>query len=65
MNKAKQQSLTQKAVEAMNKAVQGVIEDHRRRNQPLAIWKDGRVIMVQAGLAMTVREKRAKYGLKK
>ena len=62
MNKTKLKTLTQKAVEAMNVAVNGVIEDHRRRNQPLAVWKDGKVVMIHLESVMAVREMPEKYG---
>ena len=63
MNKAKQRkTLTQKAVEAMNVAINGVVEDHRRRKQPLALWKDGKVVLVHPGPAMVIREGSESYG---
>ena len=46
MKTGKLRTLTQKAVEAMNVAIQGVVDDHRRRNQPLAIWQDGKVVLI-------------------
>ena len=46
MSKTKLNTLTQKAVEAMNVAIQGVVDDHRHRNQPLAIWQDGKVVLI-------------------
>jgi hypothetical protein len=62
MSKVKLKTLTQKAVEAMNVAIQGVVDDHRRRNQPLAVWKDGKVVLVHPGSAMVVHETPVKYG---
>ena len=62
MNKGKQKTLTQKAVEAINVAIKGVVEDHRRRKQPLALWKDGKVVLVHPGSAMAVREESETYG---
>jgi hypothetical protein len=44
--KRKKMSLRDKAVTAMQEAVAAVIEDHRRRNAPLAIWQDGKVVML-------------------
>jgi hypothetical protein len=37
-------ALTEKAVAAMKRAIAQVVEDHRRRGKPLAVWKDGRVV---------------------
>lgn len=62
MSKVKLKTLTQKAVEAMNVAIQGVVDDHRRRNQPLAVWKDGKVVLVHPDSVMAVREVSEKYG---
>jgi hypothetical protein len=57
----KKQTLTQKAVAAMESAVRKVIEDHRRRNRPLAVWQDGKVVLLPAEQAGLVREPPAKY----
>ncbi|MCF8144157.1 MAG: hypothetical protein K9N21_09580 [Deltaproteobacteria bacterium] len=32
------------ALTALRQAVARVMEDHRRRGKPVAIWKDGRVV---------------------
>jgi hypothetical protein len=32
------------ALTALRRAVARVMEDHRRRGKPVAIWKDGRVV---------------------
>lgn len=37
--------LTEMAVAAMEAAVRKVVEDHRRRGRPLAVWEGGRVVM--------------------
>ena len=50
------QSLTEKAVAAMRAAVVGVIEDHRRRGKPLAVWRDGRVVQEPSIAADGVHE---------
>lgn len=44
--KRKRMSLRDKAVAAMQEAIAAVIEDHRRRNVPLAVWKNGKVVML-------------------
>ncbi len=58
----KESALTKKAVAAMESAVRKVIEDHRRRDQPLAVWQDGKVVMLPPDRAMAVREDRPDYG---
>ena len=49
-------TLTEKAVAAMREAVAAVVEDHRRRGRPLAVWRDGKVVMEMPGGADGVRE---------
>ena len=58
----KEQTLTQKAVAAMESAIQKVIADHKQRNRPLAIWQDGKVVMVPPESLMVIREVPSKYG---
>jgi len=45
MNKM-QWTLHSQALKAMKEAVVQVIEEHRQRNLPLALWKNGKVRMV-------------------
>jgi len=49
MKKPSKQSLTQMAVKAMTDAVAKVVEDHRRRGRPLAVWRNGRASWISAG----------------
>ena len=58
----KESALTQKAVAAMESAVRKVVEDHKRRKRPLAVWQDGKVVMQSPEQALAVRESREKYG---
>lgn len=58
----KESTLTKKAVAAMESAVRKVVDDHKRRNRPLAVWQDGKVVMLSPKQALAVRESRAKYG---
>jgi len=51
MKKPSKQSLTQMAVKAMTDAVAKVVEDHRRRGRPLAVWRNGRASWISAGEA--------------
>lgn len=55
-NTSSPDSLTEKAVAAMRAAVACVIEDHRRRGKPLAVWRDGRAVREFHGIADEVRE---------
>ena len=60
--KEKTESLTEKATEAMCAAVDKVIEEHRQRGRPLAIWRDGKVVMLPPEEAKLLREERVPYG---
>lgn len=52
MNKT-QRTLHQQALKAMKEAVAQVIEEHRERNLPLALWENGKVKMVLPGRLRT------------
>ncbi len=58
-------SLTRKAISAMEVAVQKVVEDHRRRQMPLAVWQDGKVVRIAPEQAGIVRETPATYRTRK
>lgn len=58
MKKRNELSLTEKAMRALTDAVAKVVEDHRRRGKPLAVWRDGKVVWVPAAEFTT--PKRAK-----
>jgi hypothetical protein len=62
--KAEAQTLTEKAVAAMRASVGNVMEDHRRRNRPVATWKDGKVVYRDAESGQTVREDSVPYAIK-
>jgi len=51
MKKPSKQSLTEMAVKAMTDAVAKVVEDHRLRGRPLAVWRNGRASWISAGEA--------------
>ncbi len=57
-------SLVEKAEIALRQAVAGVIRDHRRLGEPLAIWRDGRVVMVSPD-QLALREKPVEYRTKR
>lgn len=44
----KRMSLQDKAMAALKKAVKEVIEQHKKSGRPLAIWKNGRTVMIPA-----------------
>ena len=48
--------LTQKAMAALTSAVAKVVEDHRRRGRPLAVWRDGKAVWISASEAGAPRE---------
>jgi len=60
--KKKDESLSDIATSALRDAVDKVIEDHRQRGRPLAIWRDGKVVMLPPEDAKLLREERAPYG---
>jgi hypothetical protein len=54
-------AMTRKALTAMRDAVAKVVEDHRQRHMPLAVWQDGKVMRIQLEEASVVRESPAAY----
>lgn len=44
----KRLTLQDKAMAAMKKAVKMVIEQHKKSGRPLAIWKNGKTVMISA-----------------
>ncbi len=40
--------LHEKAFEAMKKAVEKVVQEHKEKDLPLVIWKDGKVVLIDA-----------------
>ncbi len=56
-------SLIEMAEVALRQAVAGVIQEHRRLGEPLAIWRDGRVAMV-APDQLVLREEPVEYRAK-
>lgn len=58
----KEANITEMVMAAMESAVRKVVEDHRRRGRPLAVWRDGKVVMLSPQEVMAVRETPPKYG---
>ncbi len=51
---------------ALKAAVAEIVAEHKKTNKPLAIWHNGKAVMMPPDkVAVGVREKRAKYGNKK
>ena len=61
MKKRTELSLTQKAIQALADAVAKVVEDHRRRARPLAVWRDGKAVWVSVTEAGALRESPTPY----
>jgi len=49
-------SMTRKALTALQEAVAQVVAEHRRDGRPLAIWQDGKAMLVAPGNGAVVRE---------
>jgi len=45
----------------MQDALDKLIEEHRREGRPLAVWQDGKAVLVSAGKPAVVRETPATY----
>jgi hypothetical protein len=64
MKKSSKSSLTQQAIQALADAVAKVVEDHRRRAKPLAVWRDGKAVWIPATEIGALRETPAPYRTK-
>jgi hypothetical protein len=66
MKKSIRMSLTQKAMQALTEAVANVVEDHRQRGKPLAVWRNGQAVwMPVEPLAVKAGTASATAGLRK
>ncbi len=65
MKKQTELSLTQKATHALTDAVAKVVEDHRRRAKPLAVWRGGKAVWIPASEAGVLREGATPYRTRK
>lgn len=61
MRKRNEPSLTEKATQALTDAVAKVVEDHRRRDKPLAVWREGKAVWIPAAETTTLRETLKRY----
>jgi hypothetical protein len=64
MKKPNKPSLTKKAMRALTEAGAAVVEDHRRRAEPLAVWRDGKAVWISATEARGLRDTPTRYGRK-
>ena len=64
MKKSINPSLTQQAMQALTDAVAKVVEDHRRRAKPLAVWRDGKAVWIPATEAGALHETPTLYRTK-
>ncbi len=46
MKRTLKPTLTEQASRALQEAVTKVLEDHRQRGRPLALWRDGKAVWV-------------------
>lgn len=61
MKKSQTSTMAHRAMQALTDAVAKVIEDHRRRGKPLAVWRDGKAVWIPASEAATLRESSPAY----
>jgi hypothetical protein len=61
MKKTRKLSLTEAALKALHEAVAKVVEDHRQRGKPLAVWRNGRAVWMPAEEATALHELPAQY----
>jgi len=62
MKKPNPSSLTKWAMQALSDAVAKVVEDHKRRGRPLAVWRDGKAVWIPAVRVAALREAPPPYG---
>jgi hypothetical protein len=61
MKKGPETSLTLQAMQALADAVAKVVEDHRRREKPLAVWRNGKAVWIPATEAGALQETPTSY----
>ncbi|MBL0176285.1 MAG: hypothetical protein IPP94_13625 [Ignavibacteria bacterium] len=55
------EELTVRATAALQNAIHALVDDHRRRGLPLAVWRDGKAVLEVPGPALQVRESGEAY----
>jgi hypothetical protein len=53
----KKRSLGDLAEEALKKAVARVVEEHRKTGEPLAVWREGKVVHLSADQLKRIEER--------
>jgi hypothetical protein len=53
--KQNRSSLTQNTLQALSEAVSKLVEDHRQRGKPIAVWRDGKAVWIAAEEAKVLR----------
>ena len=59
MKQATRDTMGNKALAALDEAVAGVVESHRKAGRKLAVWRNGKVVRITAGQALRLRARRA------
>ena len=54
-------SMTRMALKALREAVAEVVEEHRREGRPLAVWRNGKAVLVSLKEKVVLHESTAKY----
>ncbi len=49
-------------MQALSDVVAKVVQDHKRRGRPLAVWRDGKSVWIPAVEVAALRETPALYG---
>ncbi len=58
-------TLTEKVMRAMENAVAKVVEEHRRNGEPMAVWRNGKVVLEIPPPIDTLREGESNYTVDK
>ncbi len=61
MTPEQQDTLTNRAVDAMRAAVKSVVDDHRRHGRPIVVWRDGKVVREMPAQSQAVHEAKSQY----
>jgi len=64
MKKTARTTVNDKAMQALTEAVAKVVEDHRRRGKPLAVWRNGQAVWMPLETTDALRETPPAYRTK-
>jgi len=59
--KRPQNAMTRKALTALKEAVAQVVAEHQRDGRPLAVWQNGKAMLIAPGKPAIVRETPVAY----